>query len=255
MQQEVRTLTSTDIKVVTADKQDALGALGTTGDNRLFRYAQVGSSQVAAGMCVNSPAAYISTTTTVTVTAAVSASPTSMSVTVALGATAITYNQYAEGFFSVVSGTGAGAAYKIKGNTVGLSNGTATFYLAEPIAIALDTTSKVGLQVCPWGGCTIGVGAGSSADNSRVAGVTVVTVPANYYCWIQTNGFCVVTSDQQATVYAGLGLVLSNTGTPVPGCVQTANGTADADKQGIGYAYANVATTGTKLVPAYLTIG
>ena len=255
MQQEVRTLTSTDIKVTTTDKQDSLGALGTTGDNRLFRYAQVGAAQVAAGLCVNSPAGYISTTTTVPVTSAVTASPNSMSVSVTLGATAITQNQFAEGFLSVVSGSGAGAAYKVKGNTVGLPNGSATFYLNEPIAIALDTTSKVSLQVNPWSACVIGIGTGSTNDNPKVAGVTVVTVPANNYCWIQTNGYGVVTSDQQATVYAGLCLVLSNTGTPVAGCVQTAAGNADADKQAIGVAYANVSTTGVKLIPAYLTIG
>jgi len=255
MQSGGRTITSYDLRAVSADKQDELGAEGRTEDARIFRYAQIGSTQVNAGLCVCSPIPYVSVTKTVPVVTAVTASVNANTVTITAGATAITQDQFVDGFFTVVGGTGKGCAYRIKGNTVGLANGSCTFYLAEPLYQSVDTTSKVVLQVNPWSGLTTQVGAGSSSDNPRVAGVTTTVVPANYYCWVQTNGMGTLTSDLQATVYSGLNLVLSNTGTPVTGCVQTAIGNADADKQNVGVAYSDTPTTGSACVSAYLTIG
>jgi hypothetical protein len=223
----------------------------------MFRYCSIGSSNVGAGLCLNTPvstAGYLglSVAAVYTVTNAVDqVSSTVNTVTVTNGATAVTQDLFLGGNMTVISGTGAGTSYKIEGNLLAGASGVITLTLAEPLSQSIDITSVVNLTISPWANLVTSTGVGSSADNVRVAGVSTIPMAANTFGWVQSEGLGTVRSDGTAAVYTGLGLKLSAS---TAGEVATANGTLDADKQIIGIAYSHVNNASTNWLSAYLQI-
>ena len=258
MEQSRRDLTSTDLKVVTIDKQDTLGAIGSTQDERLYRYCSIGGAQVVAGLVLSSP-----TVTTgylgLSVQSAVTAGVNSLTIPVTLGSTSAAADQFIDGSITVISGTGSGQTYRIRGNQLGSVNKTMQVYLYENVSASLDTTSVVHIIPNLWANLTAQTLSGSGGDNPKCVGVTLGTMAANTYGWIQSEGVGTLTVDNvnnsgagAGVVYQGLNLVLS-TGTA--GYVSLANPNSDADKQTLGYslvAHGNVSSN--KAFPAYITI-
>ncbi len=241
MESGVRQLTSTDLRVTTATAQDTLGALGLTEDNRKYRYGLAGAADLAAGkLAVNSDVVADHTNRAPGANVAVGAT----SLTVAMGATATTQDQYAQGFLTVNAGTGAGISYRITGNTKAATSGTPTIFLAEPITVALvaATDSKVSLTPSPWYKAVI-----SDTDLADMpVGVPNVLIPATNYGWFQTGGFCSVLSDAGAPA-DGAGVCASDDTAGAVGPLET-----DAVAPQIGIAVQ--ALTSAEYRPVFLTI-
>lgn len=151
-------------------------------DGRVFHYALAGSSALAAGKLVGSPITAAEREDTIT--AAVAKGATTATHT-AVGT--ITKNQYRDGLYCVVDGTGQGLQYKIKSNDAIAAGSTGTITLHDPIVTALDTTSDVILLPNPYNAVTL------NPDVVRLTlGVPPIPVTASYYFWLQTWGIATV---------------------------------------------------------------
>jgi len=130
-----------------------------------------------------------------------------------LGATALTADQYKDGWLVVQDGTGEGRLYPVEGNLAADSAGTGIIYLKE----AIDTTgvlaeANVDLVANKFAGTVI-----SAADQADCpTGVPLVAVTTLYYYWSQTGGPCAVWADETLTPVGGTVTI----GTSVPGSVE-----------------------------------
>lgn len=185
-----RLLTLTNITDVTPVQNEQLGALGATADNRLFRYAQAGASPIANGLlAVVAPIVANHTNQAFAASSLVAINTNTVVLTI--GATAITQNQYAEGYLVINSGTGAGYSYKINGNTAGASGTFTTVILREPLQAAISNSTATKGSLVP----SQFVGLVTSATTSHAVGVAYNTVPAGSFGWFQTYGPCSAQSD------------------------------------------------------------
>lgn len=222
MQDGIRTLTNTDLRTTTTSQLDTLGALGQTADGRLFRYVSadgtglsIGKLAVAAAVVGNHVNRSLASTSLVAVGTTL--------VQVSVGATAVTANQYADGYLVVRDGTGKGAAYRIDGNSaVTSAGGTVNVTLYDPIATALAVAdSKVDL-ISPYNGVT------HSTTLSKGIGVATVAVAASAFGWVQSRGTTSVLAD--GVITKGYAFVQS---TSVSGAVAISAGNA-ATSQTLG---------------------
>lgn len=193
MQSELRTLTGADLRNTSAQALDQLGAVGFTSDGRQFSYVQVGSTDVTAGQLLVTPPVVANHQGIKTASGSQLAVGTTQ-LTLKLGATAATKDQYAEGYLVVVTGTGKGTAYRIKGNSVGLSSGSCIIdlYQTEPLVNAVDTATTFNLTASPY------VAVVASTTAAHAVGVASTNIPANNYGWVQNYGFCAVLIDSSA---------------------------------------------------------
>lgn len=177
-----------------------LGAYGTTGDGRGFRYCLAGATSLVAGKLQQSSAEDTSNFQALTITnAAVGATSVTTTTTVTL-----TANQLAGGLLTVESATtGAGFTYKIKGNTAATAAVT-TIYLEDPIIVATTGTALVDAIPNPYAGIIVNPATASSAP----VGVAVYNITNAQYGWVQTSGPVSCLADGAVTV--GTALVASN---------------------------------------------
>ena len=167
---------------VSSTQKEALGALRITEDGRKYRYCKASAVAIIPAVSLQpavQTANHINRSAAATVVG-------SMQVTFTVGATAVTADQYKDGYLSVNAGTAGtiGNQYRIKSHTeVAAAGGSITVQLADPLAVALvATTDKLSLTPNPYCGCSIGDAAKGSC------GITVVAVPASNYFWSQTGG-------------------------------------------------------------------
>jgi hypothetical protein len=219
-------------------QKEALGTLRIEPDGRKFRYAYNDSTEIACGV-TTSMATLVANHINKSVAAAVAIGDTEVQVTV--GATAVTADQYKDGYLQVNDGTGQGHQYLIDTNTACAASGNTIVTLCDPIRVALvaSGTSEVSLIPNPWYKVVV-----QATTTTGAAGVTITVVPASHYYWSQTGG---------------LGCVLSN-GTDAVGSTQTAGATdGSADIQTdyaeipIGYVIIGDNVTG-EYKPIWLTI-
>jgi len=158
-----------------------LGERAETADGRVFRYAKAGGSALVAGNMLPAPA-QITNHQQLTPSAAALGATT---ISVTLGATAATENQYAGGYAIIDTTPGNGYAYLISSHAAVLSAGVMTLTLAEPLKVALTTSSRVSLQANPYNGV---IQSPVTTLTGAVVGCAVVPAAASEFCWIQTRG-------------------------------------------------------------------
>lgn len=186
-------ITDQDVYVTTVNQGgEVLGQVASTDDGRVWKYSRAGATNLAPGLLTNSPAIVANH---VTRTIATSPGFGAQTVLVPIGATAVTTNQYAQGYFVVTDGTGKGQSLPISGNTASAGSTTITVNLAEGLTQALDTTSVVGLY--PNLNSATVLAAASAAV--PVTGLPVLTIPANSYYWSQVGGYASVLQDGAVT--------------------------------------------------------
>ena len=219
-----------------------LGQVAGTADGRLFAYGKNGTgsgtaldpgklAQVATAVAnhVNQSGA--------TLAAGVSQA------TWAVGATAVTADQYRGGYLVVNAGTGAGQALLIRGNTKAASSGSPTVYLKDAVITATSVSdSKFSLHPHPYSACIIQastLGAGS-------AGVPNVSIPDASFGWFQVGGPCSVLSDAGAAAI----------GAPVTYSDDTAGavGPAETDAVGPVLGWAMILGVSAEYRPVFLTM-
>ena len=164
-----------------ASKKERLGTLRTTDDGRRFRYALNGTTALTTGIAVSMvsvTAEHIERT----IVTAPAIGDTEVYVTV--DTTAVAADSYADGYFQVNVGAGAGQSYLIDSNTYCAASGITLVTLKDHIRVAPTTSSEVSLIPNPWYGVDV-----MTVEETGPGGITVCAVPANHYYWSQTGGF------------------------------------------------------------------
>lgn len=172
----------------------ALGQEMITSDGKRFRYGKNGTGSGTALVAGQLQQMAVVVANHVNRTGTTQ-SAGDASATFAVGATAVTSNQYQGGYLVVNAGTGAGQALEISGNTKANSSGSPVVYLADQFIAATSVTdSKFSLIPAPYGA----VIQSSTSQNAGVAGVAVTALADASYGWFQTGGVCSVLSDAGA---------------------------------------------------------
>ena len=174
--------------------QDIMG-VGTkvmSADGRVFRWGQMGAVAGVTGKLYLPPLDQANHHNMTTAAATIGATV----VTVTPGATAVTANEYANGYLVVSDGTGKGTSYPIISHQGSAGSVAMTVTLKNSIKVALDSTSKTALVHNPYMGLTVQT---TSASVLYGGGVPLVAIPAGNYGWFQTRGWCSVLNDSNTT--------------------------------------------------------
>ena len=170
---------------VSATKKECLGALRETEDGRKFRYAKAGDTLIVGGATYSAAATSNHVNQIQSSGAANSAGD--MTVAVYVGDTAVTANQYDDGYLVVYqagSGT-AGYYYPIASHTVSAAGNEIVYVtLKEPLAKATYTDDYFSLFANPWSGIGNVTAIAVSWSGQAMAAAT-----SGQYLWVQTGGF------------------------------------------------------------------
>lgn len=199
-------LSNQDGRTVSATQLHKLGSVMETPDGRCFRYASAGATNLAAGLANVTPAKVANHTNNSVATAA-PVGQRFVNITLA-GNTATTLGQYDGGYLEVNDAAGVGSAYLIAGTPVITGSGTGIIQLAEGVATALTTSSKVTLVPPVWGNTIVHPGSSAAFFCNGVANVAVTAT--NFY-WSQTSGMTSVLSD--GIIAKGVGAILTSNAT------------------------------------------
>jgi hypothetical protein len=231
MESGIRLLTSTDLNTVTTSKTETYGAVGLVPDGRRFRYAGFGGTAtinagllvVAAAKTANSNALAVTAVGTggqVTANLALG----SKTLVVTNGATAVTQDQFADGYLEVLWSGGV-FAVRIDGNTAAANAGYITLQLApgglQNTTALVAGTDTVNLTASPYAAVV------PSLTQSAPVGVTIVQAPntasVTNYGWVQTNGHAIVSA---TSAVKGQGITQDQAGTA--GYLKTTSAATDA---------------------------
>jgi hypothetical protein len=227
MQDGIRILTETDLNTLTTTKQTQFGAIGVTEDGRRYRYVSFGgTATIAPGLVVTAPAitanfqglAITASGTGGQVAANYAGSQSGFgTIVLTNGSTAITQDQFAEGFLEIIVG-GAAAdtgsySYRIKGNTAAAATtGYVTVYLAENFrhtTALVPGTDTANLLLSPYQSVN------TSTTAALPVGATIMPVvnssTVTNYGWVQVGGACNLLNDAGGTITVGGALAQSVT--------------------------------------------
>lgn len=167
---------ASDYTVTGAEQLETLGTLAQ-GNGRIYRYVKAGAGGVVAGKTVQAPAP-VANHQNIAVAAA--AAIGDFEVTVTLGATLATANQYAGGTLNVNDATGEGHTYIIQSHPDAALSTALVVTLAEPLSVALTTSSEVSLNANSANGVIVT----PATPTSTVRGVGITDIAASEYGWI-----------------------------------------------------------------------
>ena len=194
-----------------------LGTARRLEDGRTFVYSRAGAVALASGkLCVAATLAANHVNQSVGDAAAIG----DRVVKVDLGATALTEDQYKEGFLSINDATGEAHQYKVSGHAAADASATSVsinLYDSVMVALVADT-SEYSLLKHPYDGAVISV----TDQADMPIGIPQIAVTANYYFWMQTWGACPAFADETLTVGKAL-----TTGTGVAGTVEVVDAVAE----------------------------
>lgn len=213
-----------------ADQMHNLGSTIFSNDGRAFRYAKAGSTALTAGLLQQAPSQVTGDQNLTAVAASVDDLSIASTTTVTVSA-----NDYAEGFVLVTVTPGVGRQYKIKGHSA-YTAAAPTFNLAEPVKVALTTTSRLDVVKNNFRGVRVSTVAGTGYSNP--VGVAVHPIAASEFGWVQVGGIANVLADGALTV--GLHVVK---GDAVAGAVESIADGANELLPPVGIAVTGVATT------------
>lgn len=184
--ESVATILAFDPYTQSAYDQHNLGEVVKCADGRWFRYGKDSGSGNHPGYLQQGPA-IIADHQNMAVSAAVAIGGTSIKVTP--GATAGAAGLYNEGYAVVTAGTGIGQVLKVSSHPAIVASTAFTFNVFDPLAVALDTTSTIGLVHNTYKNTR------EVAGIARPAGVSLITATASYYYWAQAHGIAGVLAD------------------------------------------------------------
>lgn len=210
------------------------GMEAITSDGRHFRWAKNGATATVAGSLYQTAAELTNHDHLTPAAAAVGATQ----ITVALGATAVTANQYAGGLLVVDSAPGEGYSYFIESHPAADLSTSCVFTIGAPgVVVAITTGSEVTLTPNPYSGIVV---TPATTLTGAVVGVATYIIAANEYGWIQTKGQCGVLID--GTIGVGLACVApssaggavvldpANAATPIVGTMLVAGATGEINQ-------------------------
>lgn len=183
-------------KLTTSEKKRRLGTIMELPDGRLFKYARAGGTALEQGKLMQS---VVPTGNHTNISVASAAAVGDREITVTLGATAVTEDEYADGYVWINDAAGEGAYYRIKSHPAANASASLTLTLEEDDTVvkALTTSSEASLFRNPYREVIIH----PSPATSRVAGAAVVDVSADDFCWLQVSGLCAVLVDGALSIH------------------------------------------------------
>lgn len=173
-----------------ATQQHALGTEMHFRDGRKFRYCKNGAVAAVRGNLYQSAVLGADYDELAVPTARAIGATT---VTLTLGSTAVTANQFAEGYLSVEDDAGEGYLYEIESNEVAAASGTLTLVLRDPrgLQVAWTTATTVSVQANPFGAVIIH----PSPPTTTLVGVAQYDLTASYFGWFQYKGLATVLTE------------------------------------------------------------
>lgn len=224
MQDGPRFLTESDLSTLTTSKQTQYGAIGVTGDGRIFRYVSFGgTTTIASGLLVTA-SALTANFQGMTITATGTSTQVAGNLGVVNGiastqlvlsnttSTTATADQFAEGFLELMVGGAAAStaqySLKIKGNTAVTAGNVTTSYftvfLQEPMrntTALVPGTDTANLVPSPYNSVN------TSTTAALPVGLTTQpvanTATVTNYGWVQVFGPCNVLNDAGGTITVG----------------------------------------------------
>lgn len=206
-----------------------LGAVAKTAEGRIFRYVQVGATDLVVGNLIQAPA-QVANHQNLAPTAAAAGS---VSVTVTLGATAATANQYQGGWAFVSVTPDIGGQYRILSHPAANASATLTLTLEDPIITAWTSSTRVDLVPNPYKNVIVS----PTTVTGSIVGVAVYAVTATNFGWVQTGGVGTILNDAAGALTVGTmccpsttvaGAVKAFTGTGVPvGIIMTSQAASE----------------------------
>jgi len=160
-----------------------IGTIGILQDGRAYRFAKNGGVTLVVGnvICAQAPLSnHINRTGIATAVGAVTTS-------VVLGATAITADQYKDGYLTGSVAPGNGQVYLIGSHEAVASSGTfaVPFAAGNTIRVAITTSSRLDLVPNAYKAV---IQSPATTLTSAPVGVAVTAPTANQHCWIQVYG-------------------------------------------------------------------
>ncbi len=210
-----------DIDANSSTQEHRIGTLGFTIDGRKYRYCRAGSADLAVGLLAVA-ATQEAQHSNESVQASADVGDKKVSLT--LGSTAVTANEYADGYLVINDAAGEGRAYLINGHPAADLSTTLVVNLDETISVALTTSSEYSLVKNPWADAVIAV----TDQLDMPVGIPNVTITLAQFGWIQTGGVCSAFGDETMAIGAAI-----TTGTDVAGSVEVLDAAGEPD---IGYA-------------------
>lgn len=237
------------VQIVAADllsnSSTQLQTIGTyceTADGRGFRYFKNGAVSTVPGKVYAAPA-WDSTNQAPVGGLAVAAAAIGATQVTLTGSLTLAANLLAGGYLVTDVTPGQGYIYKIQGNTAVAAAANCVITLADPLAVALTTSSKVVLVQHPYNGVIVSPGGASTGMPVGVSGNIVTNAQ---FGWMQTYG--------PAQVLSGVATSISLPGVPVTPSATTAGSVivSTAILPTIGWAMQLF--TATEYQSVYLTI-
>lgn len=167
-----------------------VGTRAQLPDGRVFYYTRNSSTALDPGKLTM---AEVTTSDFANQAVAVAAAANATSVRVTLGATAVTYDEYAEGYLVINDAAGEGHQYKIRGHIAASGAAAVTLELYDGIQVALTTSSQYTLQKNLWADAVVAAaGHAHFANGVPNMTVSVGTADVPTFFWNQTWGVCPV---------------------------------------------------------------
>lgn len=110
--------------------------------------------------------------------------------------TALTANEYDDGFIHTVLATGLGQGWRIKSHTTGV---TPVFQLESFIRTALDTTTKFSFVANMYSSTVVS----PTTPTAAAIGIPQIPVTASFYYWVKIVGLSSLLMDTGDTVLIG----------------------------------------------------
>lgn len=156
---------------------------------RVFHYGEAGATALAPGKLVQSPVPASDHSGLAVADAAAGASE----LTLTNGnSTAVSANDYADGWLWCDDGTNVGQVYRVKSNTAADTDDPFTVELYDELAEALNNgVETVSLHANPYKNLIIH----PSVPTAHVVGVPAVDLDGDEFGWIQTWGPCAVLTE------------------------------------------------------------
>lgn len=215
-----------------------LGQMAQTSDGRKFRYSKANGTTVT-GDCYGS-AGQDAQFQSMANTAIVAIGGTSIAVT--NGTTTVAANDFDEGYLLISSSVGIGQSSQIVSHDTGTSGATITYQIADPLAVALSTASKVTVIKNPFDDVIIQ----AVTPVAPAVGISQFAIPTTKFGWIQTGGAAAALFDASVCAVDTLGVAGSTT---TAGAVRV----AAAATEYIGVAM-QVVPVSAYVCPIFLTI-
>jgi hypothetical protein len=196
----------------TAAQQYRLGTKLFDNHGRVWRYGKNAGTELAVALMAQSEAQDAQSVEQLQTGYTTSIGQTKIKALLATGS-AITDGELADGWLVANKSTGLGYCYPIKWNEWLTSDTVMSVELYEPIRVATAATTEWTFIINRWSNVLVM----PTTVTGIAAGVPNVVIPANYYGWLQTKGYCPMTVDAGDTLV--IGCAVGNPGT---------NGTAGA---------------------------